>query len=73
MSRKTILTALALAAAALATCAIDAVQAASPVAAGFKVPAQQRDVGGFGHTPTALPMPPRCTKPKLPLPGCRTP
>lgn len=73
MTRKTKLTALALAAAAFATAAVDSVQAANPAPAGFKLPSQLHFVGGVGHTPTALPMPARCAKPKLPLPGCKIP
>jgi len=67
MTTKTALTALALAASTL-TASVLSVQAA-----GFRLPPQLRYVGGVGHAPTALPKPPRCDKPKLPLPGCRTP
>jgi hypothetical protein len=79
---------LALTAATFITSILDAVEAAqlppNPVAvarvanlphiAGLKLPSQLRYVGGVGHTATALPLPPpRCDKPKLPLPGCKIP
>jgi hypothetical protein len=87
MTSKTMLTALALTAATFTTSVIDASQAArlaaDPVAvaqaanpphvAGFKVPPKSQYAGGVGHTPTALPMPPHCPPPKLPLPGCHKP
>jgi hypothetical protein len=87
MSAKIILTAIALAAATFASSVLDAVQAArlesSPVTvagganlaqiAGFKLPSPSRYAGGVGHTTTTLPMPPRCTGLKLPLPGFKHP